>query len=473
MDFSKIVFRRKFALTHYKDLQLPLSEMSFAKDFVNDDRGDPYPVLYKSETCVEEVKNNRYAVLAGSVCRWMGAFFPYASYAVNAEPLGGQVGFRFQLPTAEADIHMDEAYLYFRCGDTTDIVPLPELEAERTMIVSCRPGAFDIYFEINGGAVFCRTFDCKAFTASDHYEAFSNGSAALSVSGKAVVSSVRAYLDCGISQADIRHIRYENGEVLLKNGKIWLTVSVRLEAGCYQGVFSHVPGTAEFELTGALFFDAGDGIWAGDVASSILFHREKRQFLLWVCSFSHGHILGHAAFSGDPRYGVNVIDISLMRKAPEDTPITAFLGFEGDEDPDFYYDRDKKKWFMAVCRLDPAISAYRYMFFEADHPFDGYRYIGQGADGAETGGSFVKIHDERYFVCGNDFNKTSDYRIYGRDGMQKLVFDYKDGGFRGWGTLIPVKFGSRTRHFLLTFDRHNGSAYNWSYGNLYCFEADI
>jgi len=69
MDFSKIVFRRKFALTHYKDLQLPLSEMSFAKDFVNDDRGDPYPVLYKSETCVEEVKNNRYAVLAGSVCR--------------------------------------------------------------------------------------------------------------------------------------------------------------------------------------------------------------------------------------------------------------------------------------------------------------------------------------------------------------------------------------------------------------------
>ncbi len=474
MDFSKIKFRRRFALTHYKDLRLPLSEMTFTKDFVNDNRGDPYPILYKSETCVETVQANRYAVLSGSVCRWMGAFFPYASYSVSAKPSGGQVGFRFQLPTADADIHMDDASLYFMCGDTTDTVPLPPGLADyQTMTVSCRPGAFDIYFDINGAPSFCHTFTCSAFSQSDHYDFFSNGAVALSVSGKAVVSSVSSYLDCGISQADIRPIRYENGDVLLKNGKIWLTVSVRLEAGCYQGVFSHVPGTTEFEMTGALFFDAGDGVWAGDVASSILFHREQKQFYLWVCSFSRGHILGHAAFKGDPRYGVNVIDIELMNKAPENTPITSFLAFEGDEDPDFFYDRKTGKWTLAVCRLDPDIGAYRYVFFESTHPFSGYRCIGQGLDGAETGGSFVKIRDERYFVCGNDFNAVSNYRIYGPDGMQKLVFDYPDGGFRGWGTLIPVKFGSRTWHFLLTFDRHNGSAFNWSYGNLYCFEADI
>jgi hypothetical protein len=30
--------------------------------------------------------------------------------------------------------------------------------------------------------------------------------------------------------------------------------------------------------------------------------------------------------------------------------------------------------------------------------------------------------------------------------------------------------GSRIRRFWLTFDRHNGSDYEWSYGNLYCFE---
>ena len=53
-----------------------------------------------------------------------------------------------------------------------------------------------------------------------------------------------------------------------------------------------------------------------------------------------------------------------------------------------------------------------------------------------------------------------------------MEFDYDDGGFRGWGTIVPLKMGTRTRYFHLTFDRHNASNYNWSYGNLYCFEAE-
>ena len=56
--------------------------------------------------------------------------------------------------------------------------------------------------------------------------------------------------------------------------------------------------------------------------------------------------------------------------------------------------------------------------------------------------------------------------------MAEAKFDFDDGGFRGWGTIIPVELGSRMRYFWLTFDRHNGSSYNWSYGNLYCYEAD-
>ena len=54
--------------------------------------------------------------------------------------------------------------------------------------------------------------------------------------------------------------------------------------------------------------------------------------------------------------------------------------------------------------------------------------------------------------------------------MYTAKFNFCDGGFRGWGTLMPVKLGSRTRYFLMTFDRHNGSEFNWSYGNVYCFE---
>ena len=55
--------------------------------------------------------------------------------------------------------------------------------------------------------------------------------------------------------------------------------------------------------------------------------------------------------------------------------------------------------------------------------------------------------------------------------MTEAKFNFPDGGFRGWGTVIPVKQGTRTRYYWLTFDRHRGSDYNWSYGNLYCFEG--
>ena len=74
-------------------------------------------------------------------------------------------------------------------------------------------------------------------------------------------------------------------------------------------------------------------------------------------------------------------------------------------------------------------------------------------------------------ACGNGFQKRANYRIYTKDGMITPQFDFDDGGFRGWGTIIPVELGSRTRYFWLTFDRHNGSDFPWSYGNWYCFEA--
>ena len=171
------------------------------------------------------------------------------------------------------------------------------------------------------------------------------------------------------------------------------------------------------------------------------------------------------------RFGVNVIDVELMPKANENAPIDAFLAFAGDEDPDFFHDAENSRWLMAICRRDPEAKNYRYFFYESDSPFEGYKCIGKGYAGAETGGSFVKVNGERYFLCGNDFHATSDYRIYGKHGMSAPKFDYPDGGFRGWGTLMPIRLGSRTRYFWLTFDRHRGSDYNWSYGNLYLFEA--
>ena len=229
--------------------------------------------------------------------------------------------------------------------------------------------------------------------------------------------------------------------------------------------------TSDINLVGAIFFDSGDRVWRNYLASSIIFNRKTNEWYLWTSSFENGHILCNARFEGDPRFGINVIDTKFMETA-ENSGFTDFLGVQGDEDPDLYYDDEAGKWRLAICRPEPQNRKYRYMFFESDDPFVGFKCIGHAKDGEETGGSFVKIEGERVFICGNSFSDRADYRIYTKDALLRAKFDYDDGGFRGWGSVIPVKMGSRTRYFWLTFDRHNGSTYNWSYGNLYCFEAE-
>lgn len=481
MDLLNVEFKRKFSLTLYKNLKLRLAEMSFSKDFVNDTRGDLYPVLGRSEDASECVTEHLYRIDGGRVERFFCRFFPYATYRLTARVDDGTAGFVFRLPNAEAALEVCRAtdaecgaVLRFSSGEVREELPLPAAECGTVALcVSLRPRAFDVYLVKNGKDAFFRTFVSEAFRDSNLERIFENGEVALALSGRVTVSEVTSCIDSGVSLADPRPIRYENGEVMVESGRVFLTASIRMQEETFEGVFSWIPGTAEFDLVGALFFDCGDGRWCGDVASSILYHRAEGKWLLWVCAFSHGHVLAHAAFCGDPRFGVNVIDVTVMEKAPLGAPISDFRGFTGDEDPDFFYDERAGVWHMAICRVDPATKRYRYVFFESEHPFDGYRFVGAGMDGAETGGSFVRVNGELYFLCGNDFHATSDYRIYHRGGMTPARFDRPDGGFRGWGTLMPVRMGTRTRYFWLTFDRHKGSGYNWSYGNLYCFEGGL
>ena len=223
------------------------------------------------------------------------------------------------------------------------------------------------------------------------------------------VNEVLAYIDNGISIADMRPIRYENGEIMVEGGRVYLTVSIRMQAECFQGVISWVPGTMHFEMTGILFFDHGDGFWRGYIASILLYNRNAKKWYVWTSSFEHAHILAYGQFDGDPRFGINVADVTIMEKAGENDPDTAFLGFFRDEDPDLIYDEENDRWLLAICRIDKKVHHYVYMFFESDDPFKNFEYIGCGYSGAETGGSFVKMNGELYFVCGNDFKKTSGF----------------------------------------------------------------
>ena len=460
--------KRKFSVSMFKNLKIRLGEMSFSKDFVGTDRGDLYPILEKSEDCLERVAGNRYAVEGGRVARLFCQFFPFATYEAAFSLKEGHVGFRFRLPDAEAAVLLEGDCISFRSGDLEERIALPEGMERGSLLVSCRPRAFDLYVRKNGKPEWLRTVYVDAFADSNRESAFEDAYVFLDVEGRAEVSCVTACVDNGISLADIRPIRYENGDVILENGAMFFTASIRLQEGAMQGIFSWRPGTAELSMTGALYFDCGDGKWRNYLASVILYHREWKKWLLWTSSFEHEHVLAHGTSEGDPRFGVNVVDVTLMTRAKEGDTYFDFVGFRGDEDPDLLYDGEK--WLFALCRLDPSVGGYRYAFFESEDPFEGFRYLGCGKAGSETGGSFFRMDGETFFLCGNGYDRASEYRIYGKDGMTTASFNYPDGGFRGWGAPFSVKMGSRTRHFWLTFDRHNGSTYEWSYGNLYCFE---
>lgn len=471
-------FKRKFSLSMYKNMGIAQGEMSFLKDFVNDTRGDLYPIIEKSADCSERVGENRYYVKGGRVQRVFCQLFPFATYELVAESVEGEVGFVFRLPEATASVTYvaDEGgeYLSYKCGEHTEKIELPEGFGKTSpWLVTLRPGFFDIYYRQNGGAKYFTTVTEPTFADSNRYSSFKDGNVDLLASGSVTVATVTSCLDNGVSIADFRAVRYEDGTVIHEGGKVYFTASIRTHAGNYQAIFSWVPATMRLEMTGVLFFDHGDGYWRGYIASILLFNRRDGKWYVWTSSFEHAHILAYGSFSGDPRFGIGVADVKIMEKAPDGAPISEFAGFRRDEDPDLIFDEATNRWLLAVCRIDPETHHYVYVFFESSDPLTGFKYIGKGVEGAcETGGSFLRVNGELHFVCGNSFERRAEYRIYSKDGMKEARFRYPDGGFRGWGCVMPITLGSRTRYFWLTFDRHNGSDYNWSYGNFYCFEAE-
>ena len=99
MSLDNMKFHRVFSKSMYKNLKLPLGEMSFTKDFVNDSRGDLYPLTEKSEMCTEQAEGNRYIVSGGTAERMFTRFLPFATYEISFESENGGGGFVFPMTT--------------------------------------------------------------------------------------------------------------------------------------------------------------------------------------------------------------------------------------------------------------------------------------------------------------------------------------------------------------------------------------
>ena len=123
-------FKRKFSLSMYKNMQIPIGGMDFLKDFVHNTRGDLYPAVEIGESCVESVCGNRYRVSGGSAERIFCQFFPFATYEAEAESLCGKMGFVFRLPDLTASLTLNGFSLLYLCEDHREEIPIPETFAE-------------------------------------------------------------------------------------------------------------------------------------------------------------------------------------------------------------------------------------------------------------------------------------------------------------------------------------------------------
>lgn len=480
MELYAKQLKRSFSTCLYKNRRLHLGEFDLSKDFTGECDGSKYPALLSRGEINESVKEGIYSFESekGATARFVTPLFPYACYEMTLQSLSGECGFSFIRRHEIAHLLLSagengELFVKYVSGDGVCTIAAGKYFSPGIRFsLTVRPGKADVYLDCGSLPVYVTTFDVPMLNDAAKEEIFRDTAVCTYFSGRVKISGASVFMDSGISQADIRPVCFENGEVMTENGKIYLTASVRQQEGAYQGVFSWVPGTCEFELTGALFFDVGDGVWGNEVATDLLFDRRSGKWLLWVCNFSHGHVLARAALDGDVRHGVSVIDVKLTRTLTEDDTDEVFGGKKGDEDPALIYDEQREKWLLAICRVSRVNNSYCYHFFESDSPLENFRYIGKGVPGCETGGSFVRYGEKLHFICGNSFDSRSEYRVYDFDDLSRfelLQFDYPDGGFRGWGSVMPVTRGTRQKLYMLTFDRHRGSEYRWSYGNIYCF----
>jgi hypothetical protein len=350
-----------------------------------------------------------------------------------------------------------------------------EIIGGETVKITFRAGGVSIY--LNRGEMPELIGDISVPLLEEYlnYRVYASATCALftrlQAGGEAIYRHVEGFLCGGLSHADPKPIKYEDGTPMIENGRLFLTVSSRLEKGCFQSVLSWNPTLCDFRMEGAIFYDVGDGKCCDDVAASVVYDRRTKEWYIWYCSFSHGHVLARGKIMGDPRFGIQVVDAELL-PLWDGSDRTAFAGVPGDEDPDLAF--IDGRWHLTVCRREPE-DGYHYYRFVSDAPLDGFIYVDRTLTGGKTGGMMIPFEDRYYFACGTDFHSRALYDVYPYDDFsqrERLTCNYDDGGFRGWGTIIGVPIGSRKRYYWITFDRHNSSGWNWSYGNIYVYEAE-
>ena len=150
MNFSDMLWRRKFSLNLYKSLKVPMAKMTFTSDFTKTERGDLYPLIDKEDGAEEFVCPAKYAVRGGASERLLSAFFPYVTARMDISSVSGSAGFAFVGEGARCTVTVEDdgwntnAVITHEGGEQRVKIPR-DIEDGFALIVSARPGWFDVY----------------------------------------------------------------------------------------------------------------------------------------------------------------------------------------------------------------------------------------------------------------------------------------------------------------------------------------
>ena len=430
----------------------------------------------------------------GTSSRWVGGFNPFATFDLSLHQFSGagKIGFRFCDPdlkdylsacivTAEGKYQAIE-WVVVKDGEEVSRkeYPWPD-EVDSTgpvrFRVQMQAVGSNIYIESQGKSHlvaypdFNKHFELRRKDLIGRYEfrLFSQ----LEAHSMAEIDELQSALSPGNGQADIRAITNQNGEPLLDQGRVWLTMTVRGRALPHpmQGVFSMNPSVFDLNFEGIIVFDMGDGLWRNELASHLFYDESSKQWRGWTTGFSALGSTGTKeekailAISSDrdPRRG-----FSIMKARP--------IGLTGQhEDPHGVFDSEAGKWRLLLAEK---AGKFRAGMWESDRWDGGYQRLAGPVEMDSTGTLIQRVGHSRYVFFG-----SADRKIYIRSypdlkpvgELQMHLPPWNDDtGTRIWPNIIPLPDGYPAPYIALMMDRINYPDMptpNWTYGAMYLFHA--
>ncbi len=294
--------------------------------------------------------------------------------------------------------------------------------------------------------------------------------------GSVTLTRAQSLLTCGTGQADPQVFQHKDGSPLVKDGRLWVAFTTRgfeKIPDSYQGVYSLDIDSYDLRLEGALLFGDGDAKIHGYHATKVVYDDDSGKFLVITTTHGGTHTLAWCETSADLLHGIHYLECTEL-----DFPHNFTRGGKtfNTEDPDFFFDAEAGKWRLAYCALrgedkDSKHLSYVTHLCESDRWNGPYTLLATSKEDNNTGIRIVSVGGKRYVLSGGPDTTFFIYDYPSLEYAGTFRQMYANGGFRGWPTIVPLRYGNYERYLWITFDR-GALTGKYSYGTLYFYLAD-